>query len=134
MLAASSVTAARGGADRTAPKVSLTRPAAGISTTDTTPRLSGRAGRAPGDRQLVSVRVYVGRRATGRVQRLLTARRSHDGTWALDVKPALLPGTYTARARQLDARGNRGVSGRGPSRSGRRRSPFTRRGPSRRRR
>ena len=51
----------------------------------------------------------MGKRAAGRVQRLLTARRSHDGTWALDVKPALLPGTYTARARQLDARGNRGV-------------------------
>ena len=108
--AAGSVTAARGGADRTAPKVTLTKPAAGLTTTDTTPRLSGRAGRAPGDRRLVSVRVYVGKRAKGHVQRLLTARRSASGAWALEVKPALLPGTYTAVARQLDARGNRGTS------------------------
>ena len=104
---AGSVTAARGGADRTAPKVSLAKPA---STTDATPRLSGRAGRAPGDRRLVSVRVYVGKRARGHVQRLLTARRSARGAWAVDVKPALLPGTYTAVARQLDNRGNRGTS------------------------
>ncbi|MBN1529698.1 MAG: metallophosphoesterase [Thermoleophilaceae bacterium] len=107
---AGSVTAARGGLDRTPPKVSVTKPAAGAETTDTTPRLSGRAGRASGDRRLVSVRVYVGRRAKGRAQRLLTARRSAGGGWSLEVRPALLPGTYTAVARQLDARGNRGVS------------------------
>src|SRR5829696_9029259 len=110
VAAAGSVTAARGGIDRTAPRVTLTKPAAGATTADTTPRLSGRAGRAPGDRRTVTVRVFAGRRAAGRAQRLFTARRSHRGAWAIDVRPALLPGIYTARARQADARGNRGVS------------------------
>ena len=106
---ATSVMASKGAPDRKAPKLSLKSPANGSATFDTTPRLAGRAGHAAGDRRTVSVRVYLGAKATGRPQRVLTARRK-GASWAVNLAPALLPGTYTAKARQLDGSGNRGAS------------------------
>jgi hypothetical protein len=104
-----SVMASKGAPDRKSPKLSLRTPANGSATSDTTPRLAGKAGNAAGDRRTISVRVYPGARATGRPQRVLTARRNR-ASWAVNLAPALLPGTYTARARQLDASGNSGMS------------------------
>ena len=104
-----SVMASKGAPDRKAPKLSLGTPANGSATFDTTPRLAGKAGNAAGDRRTISVRVYLGAKATGRPQRVLTARRKRT-SWAVNLAPALLPGTYTARARQLDGSGNRGAS------------------------
>ncbi len=106
---ATSVMASKGAPDRKPPKLSLTSPAGGSATFDTTPRLAGRAGHAKGDRRAVAVRVYLGAKATGRPQRVLTARR-RGAAWAVNLVPALLPGTYTAKASQLDGSGNRGAS------------------------
>ncbi len=104
-----SVTASKGAPDRKPPKVSITSPAAGSATSDATPRLAGRAGRSEGDRRAISIRVYLGAKAAGRPQRVVTARRNR-ASWAVTLRPALLPGTYTAKARQFDASGNRGAS------------------------
>ena len=106
---ATSVMAARGKPDRIAPKVSLTKPVNGSATTDTTPRLAGKAGHAAGDGGTVSIRIWAGPKAKGKLKRLMTARRSR-GAWAVTVAPALAPGTYTARATQYDTHGNRGRS------------------------
>ena len=104
-----SVTASKGAPDRKPPKVSITSPAAGSATSDATPRLAGRAGRSEGDRRAISIRVYLGAKAAGRPQRVVTARRNR-ASWAVTLRPALLPGTYIAKARQFDASGNRGAS------------------------
>ena len=83
--------ASKGAPDRTPPKLSLTSPAGGSATFDTTPRLAGRAGHATGDRRAVAVRVYLGAKATGRPQRVLTARR-RGAAWAVNLVPALAAG------------------------------------------
>ena len=106
---ATSVMASKGAPDRKAPKLSLKSPANSSATFDTTPRLAGGAGHAAGDRHTLAVRVYLGAKARGRAQRVLTVRRKGDA-WAVNLAPALLPGTYTAKAAQLDRAGNRGVS------------------------
>ena len=98
---ATSVMASKGAPDRKPPKVSLTSPADGSATFDATPRLAGRAGHAEGDRRAMSVRVYLGAKATGRPQRVLS-RRAARALLGREPRPALLPGTYTAKASQLD--------------------------------
>src|SRR5512132_1770079 len=91
-VGAGSVLAARKGPDRTAPRVTVTKPADGSVTYDSTPRLAGKAGRARGDGRVVSVRLYPGSRAIGRPLRLVTARRSR-GSWGVTLLRALPPGT-----------------------------------------
>jgi Big-like domain-containing protein/calcineurin-like phosphoesterase family protein len=95
--------------DTVAPAVSLTAPADGSSTTDTTPALGGAAGTAPGDSATVAVSVYGGTSASGSPLQSLSATSS-GGAWSVDAAPALPDGTYTAQAAQLDDLGNRGVS------------------------
>src|SRR5439155_1596059 len=97
--------------DKTAPAISLTTPANGSSTNDTTPTFSGTAGTAPGDSATVTVRVYAGATATGPPVQILTATRDGTtGAFTVDASPALADGTYTAQASQSDAAGTTGTS------------------------
>jgi hypothetical protein len=92
-----------GAQDAIAPAVTLTAPANGASTDDT-PTFAGAAGEAAGDAATVSVEIRSGATV---VQTLTTAR---TGTaWSVDAA-SLAPGQYSARAIQLDAAGNTGVS------------------------
>ena len=105
MLAAGgTVLAATGAGDHAAPRVTVTKPVTGSSTTDATPRLAGGAGRARGDAHTLTVRVYAGRRASGRAVRTINVRRRGREVGG-DRARALAAGTYTVQARQRDTRG-----------------------------
>ena len=91
-----------------APAVTLTAPANGSATNDTTPTLSGAAGNMTGDSTTVTVRIYSGFTATGTVLQTRTATRS-GATWTTTAT-ALAVGTYTAQATQTDTSGNTGTS------------------------
>ncbi len=98
------------------PTVTLTAPAQGSQTADTTPAYGGDAGNEPGDSPTVTVEVYAGPviPEAAPAQSLTATRTNVTGsgpsTWAVDGASPLPPGTYTARARQLDAAGNEGIS------------------------
>ena len=94
--------------DATEPGVSLTTPAGGSTTTDTTPTLAGHAGTDEGDATTVSVELYAGSGVSGSPIQTLPATRS-GGSWSIEPS-ALADGTYTARATQADAAGNTGTS------------------------
>ena len=88
--------------DSVAPVVTLTEPANGSSTTDTTPRLAGVAGTLPGDDATVTLRLWRGTLAVGLPVQTLTVPRGGAGGFAA-VPSALTEGTYTARAEQGDS-------------------------------
>lgn len=94
--------------DSVAPVVTLTAPANGSTTTDTTPTLSGAAGNAAGDSSTVTVKIYSGTGTGGTVMQTLTPTRSTT-TWTATAA-ALTQGTYTAQATQTDLGGNTGTS------------------------
>jgi hypothetical protein len=94
--------------DWVAPVLTLTAPADGSRTNDTTPTLSGAAGNAAGDATTVTVRIYSGASATGTPVQTLTPTRS-AATWTATAA-TLADGTYTARATQTDGSGNTGTS------------------------
>ena len=94
--------------DTAAPAVTLTDPADGATTNDTTPALSGAAGATAGDGSIVTVRVYAGSTATGTPVETLSTDRT-GATWTATAA-TLSDGTYTARATQNDAAGNTGTS------------------------
>ena len=88
--------------DATPPAVTLTAPADGSRTNDTTPAYSGAAGNATGDSASVTVKVYIGTTATGGTPCRRARRRAAAATWTVDGSPALAEGTYTAQATQAD--------------------------------
>jgi hypothetical protein len=90
-----------------APAVTVTAPAAGAYTNDTTPTFSGAAGTATGDSTTITVRIYSGAAATGTVVQTRTAARS-GAAWTNTLTTALAQGTYTARVTQADNAGNTG--------------------------
>jgi Bacterial Ig-like domain len=90
--------------DTTAPALTLTSPANGASTNDTTPAIGGAAGNASGDATTVTVKIYSGAGTGGTVVQTLTPTRS-GGSWST-TPAALAQGTYTAQATQADAAGN----------------------------
>jgi hypothetical protein len=94
--------------DWAAPAVTLTAPADGTSTNDTTPTLSGAAGNVAGDSPTVTVRIYSGSSATGTALQTLTPTRT-AATWTTTAT-TLGAGTYTAQATQTDTAGNTGTS------------------------
>ncbi len=94
--------------DTVAPAVTLTAPANGASTNNTTPTLSGAAGTAAGDGTTVTVKIYNGASTGGTVAQTLTANGS-TGAWSV-AAGTLAPGTYTAQATQADAALNQGSS------------------------
>ncbi|MGH3372624.1 MAG: Ig-like domain-containing protein, partial [Nocardioidaceae bacterium] len=98
------------GEDTIAPLVTLTTPADGSSTQDTTPTFAGTGGTANGDSTTVTVKVYAGADTSGTLVQTLTTTRGGGGAYSVDASPALALGTYTARAEQSDAAGNTGFS------------------------
>jgi hypothetical protein len=94
--------------DTTPPAVTLTSPADGSATNDTTPALAGTAGALAGDSSLVTVKIWSGSIASGSPLHTLTTIR-FGGSWSMTA-PALGDGTYTARAEQSDVAANVGVS------------------------
>jgi Bacterial Ig-like domain len=91
-----------------APTVTITAPADGSRTNDTTPTLSGTAGNQTGDSTTVTVKIYSGSSATGTPVQTRSATRS--GTSWSTTATTLAAGTYTAQATQTDTSGNTGTS------------------------
>ena len=96
--------------DTTPPRVTLTAPANGSSTTSSSQAVAGSAGTAPGDFPAIAVKLYPGP-AIGSQEPIeaLTVQANQEGNWA-GTFAGLAPGTYTARAEQRDAAGNVGQS------------------------
>src|SRR5256714_1465175 len=92
--------------DTTAPAVTLN--ALSSPSKDPTPALAGSAGKAEGDSPTVSVTLYEGSSASGKVAAFENVPVS-GGSWSY-VPPHLGDGTYTAQATQGDAAGNLGTS------------------------
>jgi large repetitive protein len=97
------------GAGTSIPIVTLTAPADGSSTSDTTPTFSGTASTDPSHSTTVTVKVYSGTSASGSPLQALTTTRGSNGSYAVDASP-LGSGTYTARAEQSDGAGQVGYS------------------------
>ena len=96
--------------DSTAPTPSLTSPATGSTTNDTTPTFSGSAGVLSGDMSSVTIRIYQGSNTTGSPVQTLPAVVS-EGAFSIPASAALVPdGQYTAQVEQDDAAGNEGLS------------------------
>jgi hypothetical protein len=96
--------------DTAAPAPTLTNPANASSTNDPKPAFEGAAGTATGDADAVSVLVWHGSSATGDPAFTVTADPAAGGSFSVVAPDPLTPGTYTARAEQEDAAGNRGES------------------------
>ncbi len=94
--------------DGAAPAVTLTSPADGGATNDTTPALSGAAGSDPRDATTVTVRIYSGTGTGGTLLQTLTPART-GATWTATAT-TLGQGTYTAQATQTDTAGRTGTS------------------------
>jgi hypothetical protein len=90
--------------DGTAPALTLTVPANGSASTDTTPTISGAAGNATGDSTTVTVKIYSGTGTGGTVVQTLTPTRSLS-SWSTTAA-TLAQGTYTVQATQTDTAGN----------------------------
>jgi hypothetical protein len=90
--------------DGTAPALTLTTPANGSASSDTTPTLSGAAGNAATDSTTVTVKIYNGTGTGGTVAQTLTPTRT-TSTWTTTAA-TLTQGTYTAQATQTDTAGN----------------------------
>nr|MBA3328086.1 hypothetical protein [Solirubrobacterales bacterium] len=105
-------------ADRTAPSISITAPAAGGATNDTTPLITGLAGSVARDTVTVAVDVYPGPTIDAGEAPATTVVTTRDaGGGYSESTPIALAGNatpagnvYTARARQADTAGNEGRS------------------------
>ena len=96
--------------DTVAPTVTLTEPAAGAQIpAEGGLAIGGKAGAGAGDGASVTVGIWAGNGAEGAPTQTLRSAVV-DGRWSVDVVPALLQGTYTARAEQRDEAGNAGQS------------------------
>jgi titin len=94
-----------------APTVTLTAPASGSSTSNTTPTFSGVAATVTGDSP-VTVNLYTGSTASGTpVETLTAAWNPSTGAWSVPASAVLPNGTYTAQATQTDATSDVGASG-----------------------
>jgi Concanavalin A-like lectin/glucanases superfamily/Bacterial Ig-like domain len=93
--------------------VDVAPPAVTISSapavSNSTPPLGGAAGAEATDLPGITVDVFNGSSATGTPVRTLNAT-ANGGSWSTDVTPALPDGTYTARAKQVDAANNTGTA------------------------
>ena len=97
--------------DTTPPAVAVSSPPNGSATNDTTPTFSGTAGTATGDAGEVTLLLWSGTTTTGSPDATVTASvDSATGQWTTGLPSPLSSGTYSARARQVDAAGNTGVS------------------------
>src|SRR5207248_2237169 len=81
----------------------------GAPTTTATHKMTGAAGTAGGDEQLVAVTIYSGSSVGGTVAASATSVAVSAGHWEY-VPSNLADGTYTAQATQKDSAGNTGTS------------------------
>jgi uncharacterized protein (DUF2141 family) len=93
--------------DTAAPKVTLNHLAELVG--DATPTFGGGAGSAPLDGHVVTLKIYEGTGASGKLAQTLLAEAS-GGTWTATPTTPLPDGTYTAIAEQSDEAGNTGKS------------------------
>jgi hypothetical protein len=91
------------------PTVTLTAPANGSFTNDTTPLIAGTADTATGDSTTVTAKIYSGTTATGSPVQTKTGTRSGT-SYSFSLTTALAQGTYTAVVTQTDTSGNTGTS------------------------
>jgi chitinase len=91
------------------PTVTLTTPANGAATNDTTPLITGTADNATGDSSTVTARVYSGTTTAGTLVQTKSGTRSGT-SYSFSLTTALAQGTYTAVATQTDTSGNTGTS------------------------
>jgi hypothetical protein len=96
--------------DVTPPSVTLSQPADGSSTSESTPAFSGTGGTAAGDSATVTVKVYSGASVGGSPVQTRSATVGAGGAYSVAASPALTEGTYTAQAEQIDGAGNVGYS------------------------
>ena len=89
--------------DTTPPAMSMNAVAA--LTNDPTPSFSGKAGVAPGDIALVTVKIYSGEGVSGNPIQTVSVTPSAS-TWNTTLSQPLNEGTYTAQAEQSDEAGN----------------------------
>jgi hypothetical protein len=95
--------------DSTGPAVTVTAPAPGSATSNTTPTFAGAAGTANGDLPAVTVNVYTGTAPSGTPVQTLSAQAA-SGAWSAPAGASLADGTYTVQATQSDDLGNVGAS------------------------
>jgi hypothetical protein len=95
--------------DTTPPQVTLTSPANGSSAIGSSQLLAGGAGTEPGDQPEVTVQLYPGSSIASQPPLEAITVQASGGTWSAPFV-GLNPGTYTARAEQVDKAGNTGVS------------------------
>jgi hypothetical protein len=91
------------------PTVTLTAPANGSFTNDTTPLITGTADNATGDSTTVTAKIYSGTSATGSPVQTKTGTRSGT-SYSFSLTTALAQGTYTAVVTQTDTSSNTGTS------------------------
>ena len=96
-------------ATKFAPTVTLTAPANGSYTKDTTPLITGTADTATGDSTTVTAMIYSGTSTTGTPLQTKTVSRGAGTTWSTTAS-TLAQGTYTVQATQTDTSGNTGTS------------------------
>ncbi|HUB35361.1 MAG TPA: Ig-like domain-containing protein [Solirubrobacteraceae bacterium] len=94
--------------DTTAPSVTLTLPKDDATAVGDSQRVSGSAGTQPGDKPTIAIKLYAGTEVAGEPLQELRVN-AVAGNWSATFAE-LAPGTYTARAEQLDEAGNVGVS------------------------
>lgn len=92
-----------------APTVTLTAPANGSATNNTTPLISGIADNATGDSTTVTAKIYSGTTATGSPVQTKAGTRSGT-SYSFALTTGLAQGTYTAVVTQTDTSGNTGTS------------------------
>jgi hypothetical protein len=91
------------------PTVTLTAPADGSATKDTTPAFVGTADSATGDSSTVTARIYSGTSTAGALVQTKSGTRSGT-SFSFSLTTALAQGTYTAVVTQTDTSGNTGTS------------------------
>jgi len=92
--------------DPSLPAVSVSSPADGSATNDTTPTFAGSAGTAPGDAAVVTVKIYgVVNGGSPVLVETTTAARGAGGFWTVDASAALAEGDYAVHAEQSGASG-----------------------------
>jgi hypothetical protein len=95
--------------DADAPQVTLTSPANGSSSSNSSQTLSGAAGTGEGDLPALTVQLYSGSTIAGQAPLEAVTVQSSEGSWSAAFG-GLSPGTYTAQAEQSDDVGNVGRS------------------------
>jgi Bacterial Ig-like domain len=90
-----------------APKVTITSPRNGSTTTAEKPTFNGLAEEGAGP---VTLAIYAGKTASGKAVEEMSAAAGAGGAWSLVARASLKNATYTARARQTNTASQTGMS------------------------